>query len=162
MTPTTRFAPIEALMLIDAYKCDHRRMYNLAGNTQYVYSNWTNRGSRIPGVTHVVHFGLQAFIQRYMDKYDAFFAATEDEVADLYAERMLGILGPDGKEIGTDHIRALHRKGFLPLRFSAVPEGTLVPVRVPSFTIENTDPEFFWLTNYIEVALSSSVWQAST
>lgn len=162
MTPTTRFAPIEALMLTDAYKLDHRRMYELAGDTQYVYSNWTNRGSRIPGVTHVVHFGLQAFIQRYMDKYDAFFAATEDEVADLYAERMLGIIGPDGKEIGTDHIRALHRKGFLPLRFSSVPEGTLVPVRVPTFTIENTDPEFFWLTNYIEVALSSSVWQAST
>ena len=160
MTTTSRFAPIEALMLVDSYKLDHRSMYELAGDPEVVYSNWTNRGSRIEGISHVVHFGLQAFIQRYMDKFDAFFAADEDLVAELYEERLLGVVGPNS--IGTDHIRALHRKGFLPLLFSAVPEGTLVPVRVPSFTVENTDPDFFWLTNYIESAMSAEIWQAST
>lgn len=157
---TKRFAPIEALMLVDSYKLDHRSMYELAGDPQVVYSNWTNRGSRIEGITHVIHFGLQAFIQRYMEKWEAFFAADEDLVADLYAERLLGVVGPN--QIGVDHVRALHRKGFLPLLFSAVPEGTPVPVRVPSFTVENTDENFFWLTNYIESAMSSENWQAST
>lgn len=160
MTLITRYAPIEALMLTDAYKLGHRAQYELAGDTQIVYSNWTNRGSRIPGVNHVVHFGLQAFLQRYMEKFEAFFAADEDTVADLYNERLASILGPNG--IGVEHIRALHRLGYLPLVFSAVPEGTPVPLRVPSFTIENTDPYFFWLTNYIETALSAEVWQAST
>lgn len=160
MTTTSRFAPIEALMLVDSYKLDHRSMYQLAGDPQVVYSNWTNRGSRIPGVTHVIHFGLQAFIQRYMDKFDAFFAADEDLVAELYAERLRGVVGPN--KIGEDHIRALHRKGYLPLLFSAVPEGTPVPIRVPSFTVENTDSDFFWLTNYIESAMSAEIWQAST
>lgn len=160
MTTTSRFAPIEALMLVDSYKLDHRSMYELAGDPQVVYSNWTNRGSRIPGVTHVVHFGLQAFIQRYMDKFDAFFAADEDLVAELYAERLRGVVGPN--KIGEEHIRALHRKGYLPLLFSAVPEGTPVPLRVPSFTVENTDSDFFWLTNYIESAMSAEIWQAST
>ena len=157
---TERFAPVAPLFQTDAYKLGHIQLWQLSGSVEYVYSNFTNRGSRIDGVTKVVHFGLQAFIQKYVDSFEVFFAASEDEVAGLYEERLLSILGPN--TIGSDHIRALHRKGFLPLRFSAVPEGTLVPVRVPSFTIENTDPAFFWLTNYIETVLSAEVWQAAT
>lgn len=157
---TTRFAPIQALMLTDVYKLGHKVVYELAGNTENVYSNWTNRGSRIPGVEHVVHFGLQAFLAKLEDWFAPFFAADEDEVASLYEERLTQILGPNN--IGSVHIRALHRKGFLPLTFSAVPEGTRVPLRVPSFTFENTDPEFFWLTNYLETVISAEVWQPST
>ena len=29
-------------------------------------------------------------------------------------------------------------------------------------TIENTLPDFFWLTNYIETLMSCSLWQMST
>ncbi|ANA86435.1 nicotinamide phosphoribosyl transferase [Gordonia phage OneUp] len=157
----TEFAPVAPLFQTDAYKLGHRDQYLLAGNTTRVYSNFTNRKSRLPGVDRVVHFGLQAFIQKHLvEAFEPFFAADEDLVCDLYEERVTQILGPN--TIGSDHIRALHRKGYLPLRFCAVPEGTLVPIRVPSFTVENTDPEFFWLTNYIETALSAGVWQAST
>lgn len=155
-----RFAPIAALMETDAYKLGHIQQYRLAGDVQTVYSNWTNRGSREPGVTHVVHFGLQAFLVRLEARFAPFFAADEDEVCALYEERLAQILGPN--TIGSDHIRALHRRGTLPLRFSAVPEGTPVPLRVPSFTIENTEPEFFWLTNYLETVLSAEVWAPST
>ncbi|QBP33309.1 nicotinate ribosyltransferase [Gordonia phage BrutonGaster] len=156
-----RFAPVAPLFQTDAYKLGHRDQYLLAGNTTRVYSNFTNRKSRLPGVDKVVHFGLQAFIQKHLvEDFEPFFAADEDLVCDLYEERVTQILGPN--TIGSDHIRSLHRRGYLPLRFCAVPEGTLVPIRVPSFTVENTDPEFFWLTNYIETALSAGVWQAST
>lgn len=160
----SRFAPVAPLLMTDAYKLGHIRQYELAGVTTKVYSNFTNRKSRIPGITHVVHFGLQAFLQRYaIDAYVPFFAADEDLVASLYEERLTKVLGPEQAGIiGSDHIRALHRKGFLPLEFKAVPEGTPVPIGVPSFTIENTDPEFFWLTNYIETVVSAEVWQAST
>lgn len=160
----SRFAPVAPLFQTDAYKLGHIRQYELAGNTTQVYSNFTNRKSRIDGIDHVVHFGLQAFLQRYAtDAFAPFFEADEDLVCDLYEERVTGILGPENaKGIGTDHIRALHRKGYLPLEFKAVPEGTPVPIGVPSFTIENTEPEFFWLTNYIETVLSAEVWQAST
>lgn len=148
-----------ALFETDAYKLDHRRQY--PEGTTRVYSNFTNRGSRIDGVDHVVHFGLQAFLQRYCtDAFESFFAADEDAVVAEYEARVNSILGPNA--VGTDHIRALHRLGYLPLRFCAVPEGTLVPLRVPSFTVENTLPEFFWLTNYIETVLSASVWGPST
>jgi len=157
----SKYAPVACLFQTDAYKLGHIQQYLLSGNVSRVYSNFTNRKSRIEGVNHVVHFGLQAFLQRYaIDAFEPFFAADEDLVASLYEERVTSILGPN--TIGSDHIRALHRKGFLPLEFRAVPEGTPVPIGVPSFTIENTDPEFFWLTNYIETVVSAEVWQAST
>lgn len=41
--------------------------------------------------------------------------------------------------------------GRLPIRIKAVPEGRIVPRGNVLFTVENTDPSFYWLTNYIEV-----------
>lgn len=41
--------------------------------------------------------------------------------------------------------------GRLPIRIKAVPEGRIVPRGNVLFTVENTDPAFFWLTNYLEV-----------
>lgn len=150
---------IAPLLQTDAYKIDHRRQY--PEGTEYVYSNFTNRGSRMPGVNHVVHFGLQAFLQDYcMDAYEEFFKADEDKAIEFYNKAIADIIGPN--DVGEEHIRALHKKGYLPLRFCAVPEGTLVPLRVPSFTVENTDPEFFWLTNFIETVVSAYVWHPST
>jgi len=154
-----RFAPIAPLMDTDAYKLDHRRQYPVG--TTGVLSNYTNRGSRVARIDHVVHFGLQAFLQSWAtDAWMPFFEADEDEVAALYEEFTTSVLGPN--DIGSDHIRALHKLGYLPLRFCGLPEGTLVPLRVPSFTVENTLPEFYWLVNYIETVMSASIWQAST
>ena len=159
MTNRNRFAPIAALTDTDAYKLDHRRQY--PEGTTRVLGNFTNRGSRIPEIKGVVHFGLQAFLQTWlMDKWADFFAADEDEVASLYEEFTTSVLGPNS--IGSDHIRALHRLGYLPLRFRGLEEGTVVPLRVPSFTVENTHKDFAWLTNYIETAMSASYWHMST
>ena len=148
-----------ALFETDAYKLGHRALYP-AGTTG-ILANYTNRGSRIDGVTKVVHFGLQAFLQSYCtEAFALFFAADEDAAVAEYEAVLESILGPN--EIEADHIRALHRIGYLPLIFRAVPEGTRVPLRVPTFTIENTEPEFFWLVNYIETVLSAAVWHPST
>lgn len=156
---SNKYAAIAALTDTDAYKLDHKRQY--PEGTTGVLSNYTNRGSRIERVTHVVHFGLQAFLQTWAtEAWEPFFAADEDEVAALYEEFVTSVLGPN--QIGSDHIRALHKLGYLPLRFCALPEGTLVPLRVPSFTVENTIAEFYWLVNYIETVMSASIWQAST
>ncbi|MDO3050724.1 nicotinate phosphoribosyltransferase [Mycobacteroides abscessus] len=157
------YAPVAPLFHTDAYKLDHRRQYALSGNVTRVYSNYTNRKSRIPGVDKVVHFGLQAYIQRYlMDEFAPFFAAPSHKVTAAYKARLAQVLGREAADaIGVGHIASLHDLGYLPLRFCAVPEGTLVPIGVPSFTVESTRG-FGWLTNFVETGLSAGLWQAST
>jgi len=151
-----QFSPINA---IDAYKLDHRRQY--PPGTTRVYSNFTPRGSRIDGIERVVFFGLQAFLQNYcIDRFGEWFKLDEDQVAEDYEQLTLNVLGPN--DIGSDHIRALHRLGYLPLEFRALPEGFLTPLRIPMFTVENTLPEFFWLVNYIESVLSAEIWLPMT
>lgn len=154
---------VAPLFRTDGYKLDHRRQYP-AGTTR-VYSNYTNRSNKhMPMIHDVVHFGLQAFLQRYLtDEWEPFFAANRTTVAIKYAERLCRVLGPElADDIGTDHICALHELGYLPLQFRAFPEGTLVPIGVPSWTVENTVDEFFWVTNFIETGASASYWPAST
>jgi nicotinamide phosphoribosyltransferase len=51
--------------------------------------------------------------------------------------------------------------GRLPVRINAIPEGTVVPVQNVLMTIENTDPECFWLTNFLETLLVQ-VWYPCT
>nr|WP_296763747.1 nicotinate phosphoribosyltransferase [Rhodococcus sp. (in: high G+C Gram-positive bacteria)] len=158
----TTASPIYPLMLTDGYKLDHRRMY--PSGTTTVYSNWTNRGSRMPEVDKVVHFGLQATLQKYfVEIWEPFFAADVDEIDNLYFNMVANYLGPDAAfSIGTQHVRDLHKLGYLPLRVCSMPEGTLIPIGVPSFTIENTVDEFFWLVNYVESVISASYWHRST
>jgi len=149
-----------ASLLCDFYKVNHRQQY--PKGTTRVYSNWTGRLSRIEGVDKVVMFGLQAFIKEYLIDYfnEHFFARPHIEVVYEYYRYMrftLGIENPDAS-----HIAALHDLGYLPLRIEAVKEGTLVPIKVPMLTIENTHDDFFWLTNYVETLLSSEIWQPMT
>lgn len=62
----------------------------------------------------------------------------------------------------TEHWEALHDLGYLPLRIDALEEGTLCPIRVPMFTIQNTKPEFYWLTNFVETIMSTEIWKPMT
>lgn len=74
-----------------------------------------------------------------------------------YKRRMDSSLGEGA--VPVDHIEALHDLGYLPLRIKALPEGSRVNMRVPVLTVINTDPRFFWLTNYIETVLSAELWK---
>ena len=146
------------LTQIDFYKADHRSQYP-AGTTT-VFSNWTPRGSRIDGIDKVVFFGLQYFVKEYLiDRWQRdFFDRPKTEVLERYARRMRNA----GIDIEVDHIAALHDLGYLPLEIMALPEGSSVPLGVPMFVMWNTNPEFFWITNYLETSLSSIVWGPST
>lgn len=43
--------------------------------------------------------------------------------------------------------------GHLPIEIKAVPEGSVIPRGNVLFTVESTDPECYWLTNWVEVSL---------
>lgn len=144
------------LLYTDGYKVDHKRQY--PEGTSLVYSNWTPRKSRIKGIENVVFFGLQYFIKKYMiDDFNTnFFNQPKAEICKRYSRRINNYLGPN--QVGIDHIEALHDLGYLPMVIKALPEGVQVPIRVPMVTMYNTKPEFFWLTNYFETLLSTTLW----
>jgi len=148
------------ILLKDGYKVGHKFQY--PENTTLVYSNMTPRKSRNEGVNEIVFFGLQYFIKEYLIRQfeENFFRRPKEEVLQEYARRLDAYLGKDS--ITYQHIAALHDLGYLPLEIKALPEGYLVPMRVPVFTVRNTLPDFFWLTNMLETLMSAVLWKPST
>lgn len=147
-------------VLCDFYKISHRNMY--PKGMEICYSTWTPRASRVTGVNQVVAFGAQAFIKDTLIQYfnENFFDRNKENIVQEYKRVIKFTLGVQNPE--TQHLEDLHDLGYLPLSIKALPEGTLTPLRVPMLTIQNTNPKFFWLTNFIESLASAELWQAST
>lgn len=150
------------LLQTDFYKVNHKFQY--PEGTNLVFSNFTPRSGKHFGhdVDGVVFLGLQKFILEHLiDEWDeAFFNVDFDRAVEYYKYRIETSLGNGA--IDFQHVEELHNLGYLPLRIRALPEGTVVPFKVPMFTVENTKPEFFWLTNYIESVMSAEIWKPST
>lgn len=153
----------ETILLTDGYKLDHRRQY--PKGTEYVYSNWTPRScTYFPEANEgVVVFGIQYFIKEYlMNQFkEGFFNLPKDVAISRFKRRIDTFLGKEN-QVGTKHIEELYDLGYLPIRIKALPEGTLCPIRVPTLTFINTHPDFFWLTNYFETLISTTLWLPMT
>lgn len=149
-----------ATLLCDFYKLSHRLMY--PEGMEVVYSTWTPRASRMKDVNEVVVFGNQAFVKEFLVEFfnKNFFGLPKEKIVADYTRFVKYTLGDQNPD--ASHLAALHDLGYLPLLIKAVPEGTLVPLRTPALTIQNTDPRFFWLTNYIETLISCELWGAYT
>jgi nicotinamide phosphoribosyltransferase len=149
----------------DVYKTGH--IYQYPPGTTQVYSNFTPRSDKLAkvglGFDHkVVFFGLQGFLKEHLhDLWGGnFFAQPKEYVLEQYKRRMDGALGEGA--VGVEHFAALHDLGYMPLHIKALPEGARVNIKVPLLTVTNTHPDFFWLTNYIETAMSAELWKPIT
>jgi nicotinamide phosphoribosyltransferase len=151
---------LQPTLFTDFYKTDHRRQY--PEGTQFCYSNFTPRVSRIPGVKEVVVFGIQAFIQEHLiNGFNRnFFQRPAAEVLGKYKRRMDNSLGKGA--IKMDHLEDLHKLGYLPVTIKALPEGTLCPLKTPVLTICNTAMVFYWVPNFLETLLSCELWHPMT
>lgn len=149
----------------DFYKTGHLRQY--VPGTTLVYSNFTPRSDAhanvLPDFDHkVVFFGMQAIAQWLLVEAwnDNFFSKPRAEVVNKYQRRMDRALGPG--VVDSSHIGELHDLGYLPVLIKTLPEGSRVDIRIPMWTIVNTDPRFFWVTNYLETQLSAESWKMIT
>jgi nicotinamide phosphoribosyltransferase len=133
----------------DSYKVSMFKQY--PQGTTGVYSYIESRGGRYD---RTVFFGLQAFIKEYLQE-----AITQADI-DI-ADEILTAHGEPFNRSGWQYILDQHN-GYLPVVIRAVPEGTVVPVSNVLATIENTDPECFWLTTWLETALLRAVWYPVT
>lgn len=149
----------------DFYKTGHINMY--PEGTELVYSNFTCRSDKhfsdSSDYDHkVVVFGLQGILQSvYVDQWNEFFFnQSRDKVVSRYKRRMDSSFGEGA--VDPSHIGALHELGYLPIKIKAIAEGERIPIRVPSFTIQNTHDKFAWVTNYLESDLSANYWKSIT
>ena len=151
---------IPAMLLADFYKISHRKLYDR--DKGIIYATWTPRKSRIQNIDEIVVFGLQGFIQKYLIDYfnDNFFNQPIGNILHDYTRIISNALGE--KEVDCTHIINLHNLGYLPIRIDALEEGTICPIKCPCVTIQNTNPDFLWVTNFIETLFSLEIWKPMT
>ena len=146
------------LILTDFYKACHHAQYNK--DIEYITSYYTPRMSRIKGQDKVVMFGLQSFLEEYfVESFDSeFFNKDKTEVMNEYRDILEQTIGTRVAKDAFERVCELHGLGYLPIKVDAIPEGTLVPIKVPMFEITNTHPKFAWLVNALETLMSTSLW----
>ncbi len=148
------------LLLTDGYKTGHHQQY--PKGTSLVYSNFTPRSNKYAptGCDKVMSFGQQMVMKQIHDSFQKdFFDQPKDKVCTEIKTELSMYLNTD---YDVTHFEELHDLGYLPIKVKALPEGTLVPIRVPVLTIYNTMPEFYWVTNYLETIISNLLWKPMT
>lgn len=140
------------ILLTDSYKVSHYKQY--PKNTTKIVSYFESRGGKHK---ELCFFGLQYFIKRYLVG-QVITKEKIDEAEELYSLHF---------KSNTIFNRQLWEyilekyNGYLPIEIKAIPEGTIIPYKNALFTIENTDSNCFWLTNFLETLLVQ-VWYPTT
>ncbi len=140
------------ILLADAYKYSHHKLY-LPG-TQHIYSYLESRGGKF---SSTVFYGLQYFLKQYFEGV----VITQEDINEA-KELMPQVFGRDDVFSADkfQYIVDVHG-GKLPIKIKAVKEGSVVPTHNVLLTIENTDPNCYWLTNFLETILMQ-IWYPNT
>lgn len=144
--------PNNLLFQTDGYKWTHWKQYPEGTTGVFSYLE-AREGAQHP---ETVFFGLQPLLRRL-----AGCVVTQHDIteAGVVANAYFGDPALFNYA-GWQHIVDKHG-GSLPVRIKAVPEGTPVPVGNVLMTVENTDPECYWLTNTLE-SLLLHAWYPTT
>lgn len=135
----------------DSYKISHKNAY--CPKLEIMLSYLESRGGKYK---KTVFFGLQYYlnmikgVQVTMNKIDE---------AQTFWEAHFGRKDVFSRE-AWEYIAKTHG-GRLPIKIKAVKEGTIVPTNNVMVTIENTDPNCYWLTNFLETLLMK-IWYSIT
>lgn len=143
---------VDPLVRTDSYKVGHWPQY--PPRTRVVYSYLESRGGMFDRT-------LVSLIQYYCKAYleGVYFTPKNIDYAKEFSAKHFG----NDKLFNEAGWRSMYAKygGRLPVRIKALPEGHLVEGHNCLMTIENTDPEFYWLTNWLET-LMLKVWYPIT
>lgn len=162
VNPFKLFAP----HCLDSYKLGHRAQYTKG--TEYVLSNFTARNLKYLNLPKkydegiVVWAGIQGTTRELVNLWEeTFFSQPKEEVIAKFAARTPAFASDD-KVPYTAHLEALHDLQYLPIRIKSLKEGSKVNIGIPLYTIVNTLPDFYWLTNALETWLSNESWKFPT
>uniref|UniRef100_A0A7N4V3Y8 Nicotinamide phosphoribosyltransferase n=1 Tax=Sarcophilus harrisii TaxID=9305 RepID=A0A7N4V3Y8_SARHA len=130
-------AEFNILLATDSYKATHYKQYPPNTRNQIWVEN-----------EETVFYGLQYILLKYLKGK----VVTKEKIL-------------EAEEVYREHFQVdvFNKKGWtyilekydghLPVEVKAVPEGSIIPRGNVLFTVENTDPECYWLTNWIETIL---------
>jgi nicotinamide phosphoribosyltransferase len=139
------------LLLTDSYKPTHWKQ--LPKGVTILRSYLESRGGKF---NNTLFYGLQYIIKKHL--LGKVVTIEKINRAKLFWDAHIGP-GHFNME-GWLHILNKHN-GHLPVIIKAVPEGSVIPTGNVLLTIENTDPEVPWLTNYLE-SLLLQIWYPIT
>jgi nicotinamide phosphoribosyltransferase len=147
--------PNNLILCSDAYKYSHHKFY--PDKIEIVHSYLESRGGKFE---KTVFYGLQIYLKKFLEGV-AITSHDVDEAFEYLGDEK-GCFGRDDVFDRTkfDYIVEKHG-GKLPIRIKAVPEGTVVDFKNVLMTIENTDKNCAWLTNFLETILLQ-VWYPIT
>lgn len=134
------------ILRTDSYKASQFLQYPKGTKTVFSYIESRSDDEEL------VMFGLQPIIETLAKPI------TQNDIN--LADRFLSRHGLPFNRAGWQHILDRHQ-GFLPLQIRAVEEGKVVKSKNILVSVENTDPECFWLTSYVETLLLK-VWYPIT
>jgi nicotinamide phosphoribosyltransferase len=134
----------------DSYKASHWLQY--PPNTTLVHSYLESRGTDRDW-EKTVFFGLQYILKRYF--LEKFTLEMVEEANEVITAHGLPFNYEGWKSVINKH------GGKMPFRVRAVAEGSVVPLKNALMTVENTDPEFYWLTSWFETQLMR-IWYPVT
>uniref|UniRef100_A0AAQ6IC19 Nicotinamide phosphoribosyltransferase n=1 Tax=Anabas testudineus TaxID=64144 RepID=A0AAQ6IC19_ANATE len=132
-------------------------------NTSKVYSYFECREKRTDPTKsrkvkydQTVFYGLQYILHKYL-KGKVVTPEKIQEAKEVYREHFQDDVF---NEKGWTYILEKYN-GHLPIEVKAVPEGSVIPRGNVLFTVESTDPECYWLTNWVETILVQ-IWYPIT
>lgn len=140
------------ILMGDFYKITHWKQY--PKDTEIVYSYLESRGGEFD---YTVFFGLQYFIKRYL--IGSVVTMDMIDEAEKFCSKGFGT-NTLFNRAGWERIVKIHG-GKLPIKIKAVPEGMKIDVKNVLMTMENTDEQLPWLTNFLETLLLQ-VWYPIT
>jgi len=143
---------LNPILNTDSYKLTHWWQY--PPDTRHIYSYLESRGGMF-GET------MLAMLQYIIKSNFAGQVFTLDDVEE--ARRIATRISPAIPKLSTTKvlISLCEHGGRLPLRIRAVRKARSSKTHNALITIENTDPEFYWLTNWAETLLVQ-VWYPIT
>lgn len=133
----------------DSYKHSHFRMS--PPKTKYVNSYIEPRGGRY---NRALFFGLQMYLKEYLSQ-----PITKENIEE--AEEFLPAHGEPFCKANWEYILDKHG-GYFPLSIQAIEEGRVIDISNALVQIINTDPNCWYLPQFVESPLLRSVWYPVT
>lgn len=133
------------LTLADSYKYSHASQY--PANTESIYEYFESRGGKFQSTMFNC---LQYYILEYLIDLNI---KSEDLNTPHYVDLIAKLAKSHGVPFDLDGWHYIANLGYLPIRISAVKEGTLVPNGMPSMIVESTDSRVPWIAGFVETLL---------